>query len=108
MVPAFKNRIEMIVANATLPVNTDGIAPSLRDGAFIVWERRRGKKPPVCPLTGREIDATDPVNWLSFSDACFFVRDGAGDGIGKVIVPRVGVAGDLDDCVDRAGRISPE
>jgi len=82
------------------------------------WRFRKGKqkpwdKPPINYATGRNIDETDPVNWLTF-DRAREVSANAADGIGFALGDQgqadvhglVGI--DIDGCIDDQGTISPE
>jgi primase-polymerase (primpol)-like protein len=104
--------------------DVEGIDPRLRAlRRFVVWEWRwrspkapkKGKckwdKPPIDPESGREIDATDPDNWLTFDQARRAARK-RGDGIGFALGPednRLGIVGsDFDKCIGPDGAIDPD
>ena len=75
---------------------------------WVAWKRqRRGGKPTKVPIdtrTGSYASVTDPATWSDFETArAAAVRF---DGLGFVLSGDDGVvAGDLDACVDREGRI---
>jgi hypothetical protein len=88
--------------------------------AWVCWQWRwkpvKGKskakwdKPPIDPATGHEVNAIDPINWMTFDDARQAALDAGLDGIGIALGSkdeRTGiVAVDLDNCIDDQGVIS--
>lgn len=94
----------------------DAIPPKLRQcERFVVWkwtwkdDKGKWDKPPIDPKTGREIDQTDPANWMKFEQARRAARK-RGDGIGIALGSqdnRLGIVGvDLDDCIDDRGDLT--
>jgi len=90
-----------------LRVNHEGIPDLLKnEAAWLVWTLNAGKKEPrSAVITERRIDATNPVNYARFEDACqAFIKNKHVDGIGFGLGPRTsglhfsGI--DLDDCRD--------
>src|SRR5262249_49776980 len=86
---------------------------------WLVWqwlwreptEKNAGRwdKPPVAPATGREMDATDPKNWIDFAAAqvASIPFDGIGFALGSKKNPSGYVVIDIDHCIDDAGSIDP-
>jgi putative DNA primase/helicase len=90
----------------------ENIPPELRERKIcVVWrwvfsrEKNKYDKPPVCPYTGHDIDATDPANWMMLEDArAATEKNRALSGVGIALGAkdnRVGIVGiDLDNCLD--------
>jgi primase-polymerase (primpol)-like protein len=81
------------------------------------WDQTAAKgagkwdKPPIDPATGKEIDATDPANWMTFInslEASLRCGDGSGFALGPKNSPCGFVVLDIDHCVDADGNVSPE
>jgi len=80
----------------------DELVPDLKDrDQWLCWRYNSGRKPPVDPLSGRFVDATDRSNWDSFDSASEYAdRVGAVDGVGYCLSSGDGVVViDLDDCL---------
>lgn len=81
----------MIAANTTntFPLDREKIPPLLTNiPRWLAWKAGTPKpdgkfdKVPVSPTTGRNVDGTNPANWMSFEDACAAYDAGRCSGIG--------------------------
>ncbi|WP_067625403.1 phage/plasmid primase, P4 family [Alicyclobacillus acidiphilus] len=79
--------------------------------AWVCWREgeRDGKitKIPTSPFNGRDINVTDPSNWMTFDEAVKSSRATGIAGIGFVFSPQYGFVGvDIDHCIHEDGTLS--
>lgn len=113
----------LLARNDLTPIERDDkelsfkrIPQALKDlDRFVNWravedeDTGKIKKPPIHPITGHPMDATNPINWLPFDEAIALYRDASNylAGIGFELIkddPFTGI--DFDNCLDENGIIT--
>ena len=100
-----------MLSNATA-IHIQNIPNEMKEvKAWVFWREgeRDGKitKIPTSPFNGRNINVTDPSNWMTFEDAMRYSRATGIAGIGFVFSQEHGFVGvDIDHCIDENGNLS--